>query len=103
MKKQEKISRLELIEIISDKANIPRSKANKMLNVLKDVFKESAIQNKNILIRNFFKATPYTTSSRKIKVPKTKRVIKTKPKRKIKVHIADTFIKEINNALRNKK
>ena len=102
MRKKEKISRLELVEMISDRVGIPKSKVNEVLNSLKDIFRESAMQDKNILVRNFFKVTPYVTTPRKVRIPQTKKVIKTKSKKKIKVHIADAFIREINDKLANK-
>ena len=102
-KKQEKITKLELVEMISDRAGIPRSKAGEVLNVLRNIFKEAALEEKKILVRNFFKAEPYVTSPRKVRVPRTKKIVKTKAKKKIKIHIADALVKEINAAKKGKK
>jgi len=101
--KHEKITRLELVEMISDRAGIPRSKAGEVLNTLRDIFKEAAIEDKKILVRNFFKAEPYVTSPRKVRVPKTKKIVKTKAKKKMKIHIANAFVKEINDLKKDKK
>jgi len=93
MRLKGKITKLEIIERLSDRLNIPKSKAEKAIEVFKEIMQEALREDKKILIRNFFKAEPYISKSRTIKIPGTKKIIKTKEKKKLRITLADALLK----------
>ena len=97
MSRKKRITKFEVVERISEEAGITRGKANQVLDVLRELFKEAGEKEASILIRNFLKVKPYITKKRKVKIPGTDKVITVPSKKVLKVQISRSLINELNS------
>ncbi len=94
---EEIMNKTELINLMSKKTNLPKTKCDLFLNEFKSLILEVCSKGDEISLRNFGRFSMQEKKARKFLNPQTKRYYICKPKRVISFKCFDNFKYAVNN------